>query len=195
MKILLLAPLDTPLRKVLETDNQVFITDGRVSFELAAQFDFLISYNYRYILLKEMLDLFPGKAVNLHISYLPYNRGADPNFWSLFEGTPRGVTIHNMDAGIDTGDILLQKEVEFCKGDTLATSYNKLHNEILELFSLNKLDILSGNIKARSQDGKGSYHNSADKGPVFELLRRRRENVWDTPIQEVIDLGNASRQE
>lgn len=46
--------------------------------------------------------------MNLHISYLPWNKGADPNFWSCIDGTPAGVTLHHIDAGVDTGDIIAQ---------------------------------------------------------------------------------------
>ena len=58
------------------------------------------------------------------MSYLPWNRGADPNFWSILEDTPKGVTIHIMDESIDTGDILYQKDpLEF-------NSQNELINHI-----------------------------------------------------------------
>ena len=44
-----------------------------------SKFDFMISFGYRYIVSKKILDYFKGKAINLHISYLPWNKGADPN--------------------------------------------------------------------------------------------------------------------
>ena len=47
--------------------------------------------------------------INLHISYLPYNRGSYPNYWSFKENTPNGVSIHHIDDGIDTGPVLVQK--------------------------------------------------------------------------------------
>lgn len=51
--------------------------------------DFIISYNYRYIISKEIIDFVNGNAINLHISYLPYNRGSHPNIWSFLEETPK----------------------------------------------------------------------------------------------------------
>ena len=47
------------------------------------------------------------------MSYLPYNRGAHPNFWSFVNNTVKGVTIHEIDQGIDTGKIILQKSIKF----------------------------------------------------------------------------------
>ena len=38
----------------------------------------------------------------MHISYLPFNRGAHPNYWSFKDNSPKGVTIHFIDNGIDT---------------------------------------------------------------------------------------------
>ena len=67
-------------------------------------------------------------AVNLHVSYLPWNRGADPNFWSIVEGTPKGITIHKMNYALDKGDIIIQQPIqEFPDTETLETSYNHLH--------------------------------------------------------------------
>ena len=81
--------------------------------------DFIISYGYRHILKKDILDKFPNMAINLHISLLPWNRGADPNLWSFLEDSPKGVTIHYLDYGIDTGDILAQQKVDYIPEDTL----------------------------------------------------------------------------
>ena len=50
----------------------------------------LVSFGYRFILPGDLLARFPDRAVNLHIAYLPWNRGAHPNVWSAYEGTPAG---------------------------------------------------------------------------------------------------------
>src|SRR5262245_35102774 len=59
-----------------------------------------------YILAPELLSRFPRGAVNLHLAYLPYNRGSNPNVWSIVERTPAGATLHWMDAGVDTADVI-----------------------------------------------------------------------------------------
>ena len=138
-KVLFLGPSDSPIYLwLIEQGENVFSTTDKFSADyiLDNQFNFLISYGYRYILKKDVLDLFPNRAINMHISYLPYNRGADPNFWSFFDGTPKGVSIHYLDEGIDTGDIIIQKEVFFDSLDveTLGSSYQKLQIEIQNLF-------------------------------------------------------------
>ena len=49
-------------------------------------------------------------SINLHLSYLPFNRGKNPNVWSIIESTPCGATIHKIDEKIDTGKIYVRKK-------------------------------------------------------------------------------------
>ncbi len=147
--------------------------------------DLLVSHGYRHILRPAILDRFPGRAVNLHISYLPWNRGADPNLWSFIDNTPKGVSIHYLDAGIDTGDIIAQRLVEFGAGETLGTSYARLQKEIAQLFAENWNRIRSGTCEAVKQAGAGSFHRVADRERVAHLLT----NGWDTPVAQLETAG------
>jgi methionyl-tRNA formyltransferase len=140
--------------------------------------DSIISYGYRHIIKKDVLSILERPIINLHISYLPWNRGADPNFWSLLENTPRGVTIHYIDEGIDTGDIIAQEEVVFAPDDTLATSYRKLQETVQDLFKAHCQSILNGTVPCVPQKEDGSFHRSKDKEAYAHLLIKG----WDTPI-------------
>jgi methionyl-tRNA formyltransferase len=128
--------------------------------------DFVISYGYRHIIRnKKELKRMDGRAINLHISYLPWNRGADPNLWSWIEGTPKGVSIHCLDAGVDTGDILCQALVPFTGEETLASSYAKLQAAMQGLFMENWVLIRTGNCPRIAQQG-GSLHRVKDKARI-----------------------------
>src|SRR5688572_25850818 len=59
-----------------------------------------LSVFFGYILKPPFLSIFPRGCLNLHPAYLPYNRGAHPNVWSIVDRTPAGVTLHYLDAGI-----------------------------------------------------------------------------------------------
>jgi len=172
--ILFLGQDDSPLLKWLREKEKVVInTSDKITPEFIKQnnITFLISYGYRHILKKDVLDKFQNKAINLHISYLPWNRGADPNFWSFVEDTPKGVTIHYLDEGVDTGDIIVQKEVKFeSENETLATTYQKLHVEIQELFKNHWAEIKTGKCQRRKQTEKGGYHKVKDKECLSHLL-------------------------
>lgn len=150
--------------------------------------DFIISYGYQHILKEDVLDKFSNKAINLHISLLPWNMGADPNLWSFLEDTPKGVTIHYLDYGIDTGDILAQQEVNYVPEDTLRTSYERLSKTIEELFRRVWPNIRSGKQKSISQPKGGSYHRLSDR-VAFEYLLTKG---WDTPVLDLI--GKAKRE-
>ena len=71
----------------------------------------------------------------MHPAYLPYNRGAYPNVWAIVDGTRAGATIHYIDEGVDTGDIIDQTEVEVTPGDTGESLYKKLETACIELFA------------------------------------------------------------
>jgi len=153
MKVLFLGPEDSPLVQYLSfTGEDVISTVHPLTQEFLDLHnpDFLISYNYWPIIKDWVLKRYSDKVINLHISFLPWNKGLNPNFWSHYENTPKGVTIHYVDQGIDTGDIIAQKKVQFSPDDTLATSYSKLHNEI---------QIIPGNIggKVGNFGGKVSF--------------------------------------
>ena len=128
--------------------EEVIVYDKPISIEFLKKIkpNFIISYNYRFIVKQEIINYIKNNIINLHISLLPWNKGADPNVWSLLEDTPKGVTIHIIDEGIDTGPILIQKEVYMDESiETLKSSYKKLHREIQELFKIKWNDINGNN--------------------------------------------------
>ncbi len=153
--------------------------------------DFLVSYGYRHIISEEVLNRFPRRAINLHISYLPWNRGADPNLWSFLEDSPKGVTIHYLDEGLDTGDILIQKRVDYAPEDTLQISYNRLKSAIEELFMSVWPDIRAGNQPSFPQPPGGTSHRSRDRASFEHLLIQG----WETPVAELIGKALASKME
>ena len=121
---------------LISIGEDVAYTEEKININFVKKInpEFIISYNYRYIISGEIIKFVNNKVINLHISYLPYNKGAYPNVWSFFENTPKGVTIHYVDGGIDTGDIIVQKEV-FINEDreTLRSSY-EIFNQYLPHF-------------------------------------------------------------
>lgn len=126
------------------------------------QFDLVVSYTYRYILSENTINSLRGNVVNLHNSYLPWNRGADPNIWSLVDETPRGVTLHYISVGLDKGDIISQKIV--CDGleETLKSSYNNLDLAAKELFK-EAFSVYEHWQQMRKRPvGNGTYHSLKD---------------------------------
>jgi methionyl-tRNA formyltransferase len=193
MNVLFLGPPDSPVFDFLRSSEGPVVQtmdplDG--AFFDRHPVDFLVAHGYRHILRPAVLDRFPRRAVNLHISYLPWNRGADPNLWSFIENTPKGVSIHYLDAGIDTGDLIAQKKVEFAPDDTLRTSYERLQREIADLFAEHWPEILAGTCDRLKQSGAGSFHRIADREKVAHLLT----SGWETRVGHLEKAGAAWRR-
>jgi len=87
------------------------VRDGRLASELAALApDLLVVVAYGRILGRDLLELAPQGAVNVHASLLPRYRGAAPIQWAIAMGdSETGVSVMQMDEGLDTGDVLLQR--------------------------------------------------------------------------------------
>src|SRR6202041_3348490 len=80
--------------------------------------DAIIVVGYGRIIPQWMLDLPPHGNINLHASLLPKYRGAAPIQWAIAQGeTVTGVTTMHIDAGLDTGDILQQRELPIDRED------------------------------------------------------------------------------
>lgn len=122
-----------------------------------------VSVLFDYLVKPHTLAMFSAGCVNLHPSLLPYNRGQYPNVWSIVEGTPAGVTLHYMDAGIDTGDIAAQREVAIDVTDTGESLYRKLEAAAFELFCDNWPRLIEGRLTRVPQvRGAGTYHRTRD---------------------------------
>jgi len=124
--------------------------------------DIGVSVLFGYILKRTFLDLLPLGAINLHPAYLPFNRGAYPNVWSIVDRTPAGVTLHHIDDGIDTGDIIAQRRVEVDMTDTGETLYRKLEHASIELFIETWPSIRAGTSARQPQHGSGTFHRARD---------------------------------
>jgi methionyl-tRNA formyltransferase len=132
--------------------------------------DAAISVLFDYILKGEFIRLFPSGVINLHPSYLPFNRGQYPNVWSIVEGTPSGATVHYIDEGVDTGDIILQRRVPVDPIDTGETLYRKLEEGSLSLFKEAWLLIREGRAPRISQDpSHGTHHRARDVERIDEI--------------------------
>ena len=148
------------------------------------EFDWAVSFGYRHIIGGAALATSKGPVFNLHISYLPFNRGAHPAFWSFFDDTPLGVSIHLIDEGVDTGPILYQSRIELDPRKlTFREAYNVLISEVEELFIDNLDEIAAGDYRLSPQGSTGTMHSVADLPKDF--------SGWDAVIApEIARLRN-----
>ena len=104
------------------------VRDGTLAAALRERApDVLVVVAYGRILGKDLLELAPFGAVNVHASLLPRWRGAAPIQWAVAEGDQEtGVTVMQMDEGLDTGDMLLQRACPIADDDTAETMHERL---------------------------------------------------------------------
>ncbi|MBO4376361.1 MAG: methionyl-tRNA formyltransferase [Lachnospiraceae bacterium] len=115
--------------------------------------DVFVVAAFGQILSKEILDMPRFGCINIHASLLPKYRGASPIAWSILNGDKEtGVTIMQMNEGMDTGDILLQKAIAIDKKETTEGLFDKLMDLGAEMI-VEALDKLSkGELTATPQD-------------------------------------------
>jgi len=115
--------------------------------------DAIIVVGYGRIIPQWMLDLPPLGNINLHASLLPKYRGAAPIQWAIARGeNVTGVTTMKIDAGLDTGDILLQQEIPIAPDDTAETLGPKLAAVGADLTVATLASLRGGTIQPRKQD-------------------------------------------
>jgi methionyl-tRNA formyltransferase len=136
------------------------------SLKTFKQSDFILSFGFRKIINENFIKKIKKPIFNIHLSYLPFNRGAHPNFWSFIENTPAGVSIHKIDKGIDTGNIILRKKIYFNinlnKFSTFKKTYNYLFLEAEKLFKKNFDKIYNKKYKKILNNSKGTFHYKKD---------------------------------
>lgn len=115
--------------------------------------DLIVVEAYGQILNKKLLDIPKYGAINIHVSLLPKYRGAAPINWSIIRGEKKtGVTIIQMDEGLDTGDILGQKEFEILDSMTAGELHDKMMDVGADLVLEVIEEIENGTVKRIKQN-------------------------------------------
>lgn len=189
MRTLVLGPNAALLAPVLG-EHLSRASEERVSREsvVADEIEAIVSFGHRHIVPAGVLDAVDGRALNLHISLLPWNRGADPNLWSWLENTPKGVTVHWMSPELDQGDIAGQRSMTLDAGSTLRETYDVLRDAIVELFAEVWPAVLTGNAPRLAQPAGGSYHRASDKEGHLASM----PDGWDTRCDMVAEYGRSN---
>jgi methionyl-tRNA formyltransferase len=126
--------------------------------------DAVIVVGYGRIIPAWMIELPPLGNLNVHASLLPKYRGAAPIQWAIAQGESiSGVTTMRIDAGLDTGDILLQKEVPITAEDTSVTLAPRLAGIGADLMVETLRGLQAGTIHPRPQD-----HTQASLAPILK---------------------------
>ncbi|HYW40499.1 MAG TPA: methionyl-tRNA formyltransferase [Terriglobales bacterium] len=126
--------------------------------------DAIIVVGYGRIIPQWMIDLPRLGNLNLHASLLPKYRGAAPIQWAIANGeSVTGVTTMRIDAGLDTGDILMQREIPIGAEDTAETLGPKLASMGADLMVETLRGLGTGQVRPTPQD-----HSLATLAPILK---------------------------
>lgn len=147
--------------------------------------DVLVVADYRYLLPTEILALAPHGAINFHPSLLPAYRGRAPINWAILHGeTDLGLTMHVIDEGMDTGDVVAQRRYTLNDKEDVNDALHKLYPLYRELTRELISALTNGGPPRIPQD-----HTKATKFP-----RRRPEDGsidFSAPARDVFNLVRA----
>ena len=148
-----------PSLKKFANKNKIKVSKLNELYSLKELFFFSLEYD-------KIININKFKSINLfnfHFSLLPKYRGCHTNFLQINNGEKfSGVSLHKIDKGIDTGDIIDQIKFKIKINDTAFDNYKKLMDFSIKLFKKNFNNILNNKYRLKKQIlSKGSYYNRA----------------------------------
>jgi methionyl-tRNA formyltransferase len=124
--------------------------------------DIFLAVGYTNLLKAELLSVPRLLSANFHASLLPAYRGKHPLYWALQHGEQWvGLTVHVMDQGLDTGDILYQVREAVLPGDTVAGLYERIMIQGVPLIGRLLADAEAGTLIRRPQGTVGASYYGA----------------------------------
>jgi len=166
--------LNLPVLQPLKARDEKFITELR---ELNP--DLMVVVAYGQILPQSVLDLPKFGCLNVHTSLLPKYRGAAPIQWAIADGeVETGVTIMQMDAGLDTGPVLSMRRTPILPADDSQILHDRLAQLGAELLAETIPDYVSGKIQPQPQPATGSTY-------AAKIKKEDGQIDWKLPAQKI----------
>lgn len=164
--------LGLPTATPRDVNHGDFVSEVR---ELAPEF--ILSFQAAQILKPPLIEASSRATINLHFGPLPRYRGVAPIAWAIINGErSTGVTIHQIDPGIDSGDILASADVAIAKDDTGRSLYDKCTEAGIVLFARSWSELRSGQAIGHPQPASDAlYYNRHS----IDFTARRIDWSWD----------------
>lgn len=131
--------------------------------------DYFIGIHFPYLIPKEVLIIPKIGVLNLHPSFLPYNKGWNTPSWAILDKTPYGATLHFMDQTLDDGDIIHQKRIDVLPDDTANSLYKKTLKLEEEVFFEAFDELISLKPSRQKQISKGTAYKKRDLKSIQEI--------------------------
>ena len=155
--------------------------------------DIFVVVAFGQILSEEILQMPKYGCVNIHASLLPKYRGAGPIQWAIIDGEKEtGITIQQMDKGVDTGDILFQSVVPIDAKETGESLFEKLAKAGAALIVEALPKIEAGEVTPRKQDESQASHAKMLQKSMSRIDWNRKAAELDCLIRGMISWPGAS---
>ena len=152
--------------------------------------DIILSSGYDRLLRPDTVQKYPKRIINLHAAYLPWARGIGTTLFATVLRYPYGVSIHFINEGLDTGNLIARKLVRTEQDDTLRTFYSKLLSATEDLFFESFPKIVAGQTNGVPQEELGDINTNRSR-LQFESVMHCCPNGYDTLITDLEKLRDS----
>ena len=160
------------VRKTAESHG-IPVLPSLEAYLASEEVDLAISVQYHQILKPVHISKARERTVNLHMAPLPEYRGCNQFSFSIVNGdTEFGTTIHEMDAGIDSGHILAERRFPMPEGCFVGELYELAHKESFELFKEALPDLVSGKLEPIPQSDRKGVRSELHYRKEIDSLKR-----------------------
>jgi len=194
-RVLVLGPAErsrVPIVALEERGYEVSLGSHHDEIYANGPYDLVVCSGYHLRIPPTICDEFSGRIINIHAGCLPWARGIGPTLFSTMLDYPLGTSIHLIDSGLDTGDLLLEDRMDVRPNDTLRTLYARLLEDVNQLF-VKFLDLLVSNRATRApqrQVGPRAYSRNRTE---FETVLEVCPNGYDTELEYIKRLATAMK--
>ena len=179
-------------KKLCEQGFEVIVSPDPYDADSVDDFspDIILSSGYDRLLRPETVQKYSQRIINLHAAYLPWARGIGTTLFATMLRYPYGVSIHFINEGLDTGNLIARKLVRTEQDDTLRTFYSKLLSATEELFFDFLPKIVTGQTNGVPQEELGEIDTNRSR-LQFESVMDVCPNGYDTLITDLEKLRDS----
>ena len=187
-------------KKLCEQGFEVIVSPDPYDADSVDEFspDIILSSGYDRLLRPKTIQKYSQRIINLHAAYLPWARGIGTTLFATILRYPYGVSVHFINEGLDTGNLIARKLIRTEHDDTLRTLYFKLLSATEELFFENFPKIVAGQTNGVPQEELGDINTNRSR-LQFESVIDACPHGYDTLItdlekyRESLEASNAFR--
>ena len=179
-------------KKLCEQGFEVIVSPDPYDADSVDEFspDIILSSGYDRLLRPKTIQKYSQRVINLHAAYLPWARGIGTTLFATILRYPYGVSVHFINEGLDTGNLIARKIVQTEQDDTLRTFYSKLLSATEDLFFESFPKIVSGQTNGVPQEELGEINTNRSR-LQFESVMDICPNGYDTLIVDLEKLRDS----